>query len=230
MQTNTPLTDHDVRQLEAWLQSPKFKGRSMQIDRLQGFLAAVVSSPDIIPPSTWVPEVVGGEVDYDSMEQAQEFMGRLMRFYNSVAATLFDQQPLTLIATSLPAEQQKTDYQSWCEGYITGWSLSQEEWLRPGNGALKKLTFPILFLSGAFREASEREGRPCLPEDEYRAVEQNCIDMLAQAVTDIYHFWLEQRRPASVPRQTAKVGRNEACPCGSGKKFKLCCGSNRTVH
>jgi len=22
-----------------------------------------------------------------------------------------------------------------------------------------------------------------------------------------------------------KVGRNEACPCGSGKKFKHCCGS-----
>lgn len=25
-------------------------------------------------------------------------------------------------------------------------------------------------------------------------------------------------------RETAKVGRNEPCPCGSGKKFKKCCG------
>jgi hypothetical protein len=25
-------------------------------------------------------------------------------------------------------------------------------------------------------------------------------------------------------RATAKVGRNEPCPCGSGKKFKRCCG------
>ncbi|MDD3234623.1 MAG: SEC-C metal-binding domain-containing protein [Candidatus Omnitrophica bacterium] len=23
-----------------------------------------------------------------------------------------------------------------------------------------------------------------------------------------------------------KVGRNEPCPCGSGKKFKKCCGAN----
>ncbi|WP_461208710.1 YchJ family protein [Desulfocurvus sp. DL9XJH121] len=25
-------------------------------------------------------------------------------------------------------------------------------------------------------------------------------------------------------RETPKVGRNEPCPCGSGKKFKKCCG------
>jgi len=27
-------------------------------------------------------------------------------------------------------------------------------------------------------------------------------------------------------RATPKVGRNEPCPCGSGKKFKKCCGAN----
>ncbi|PYJ11682.1 MAG: hypothetical protein DMF06_01870, partial [Verrucomicrobia bacterium] len=29
---------------------------------------------------------------------------------------------------------------------------------------------------------------------------------------------------APVRRDTPKVGRNEPCPCGSGKKFKNCCG------
>lgn len=28
-----------------------------------------------------------------------------------------------------------------------------------------------------------------------------------------------------VARASAKVGRNDPCPCGSGKKFKKCCGS-----
>ena len=27
-------------------------------------------------------------------------------------------------------------------------------------------------------------------------------------------------------RTTAKVGRNDPCPCGSGKKYKNCCGRN----
>ncbi len=30
--------------------------------------------------------------------------------------------------------------------------------------------------------------------------------------------------PQTVKRETPKVGRNEPCPCGSGKKFKKCCG------
>ena len=29
------------------------------------------------------------------------------------------------------------------------------------------------------------------------------------------------------PEITQKVGRNEPCPCGSGKKFKNCCGGQR---
>jgi preprotein translocase subunit SecA len=29
---------------------------------------------------------------------------------------------------------------------------------------------------------------------------------------------------APVRRDLPKVGRNEPCPCGSGKKFKNCCG------
>jgi len=34
-----------------------------------------------------------------------------------------------------------------------------------------------------------------------------------------------QRRPAS----STKVGRNDPCPCGSGKKYKKCCGLNETA-
>ena len=26
------------------------------------------------------------------------------------------------------------------------------------------------------------------------------------------------------PKKTEKVGRNDLCPCGSGKKYKQCCG------
>ncbi len=33
-------------------------------------------------------------------------------------------------------------------------------------------------------------------------------------------------RPATFKRQGKKVGRNDPCPCGSGKKYKQCCGVN----
>ncbi|MFL9936308.1 SEC-C metal-binding domain-containing protein [Paraburkholderia sp. RL18-103-BIB-C] len=30
--------------------------------------------------------------------------------------------------------------------------------------------------------------------------------------------------------QSEKVGRNDACPCGSGKKYKKCCGASVLPH
>jgi uncharacterized protein YecA (UPF0149 family) len=30
----------------------------------------------------------------------------------------------------------------------------------------------------------------------------------------------------TVVKDAASVGRNDPCPCGSGKKYKKCCGAN----
>ena len=34
----------------------------------------------------------------------------------------------------------------------------------------------------------------------------------------------KQYRESTIVRNENKVGRNDACPCGSGKKYKKCCG------
>ncbi|HEX7892619.1 MAG TPA: SEC-C metal-binding domain-containing protein [Terriglobales bacterium] len=34
------------------------------------------------------------------------------------------------------------------------------------------------------------------------------------------------RQVQKVVRSGVKVGRNDPCPCGSGKKYKKCCGAN----
>ncbi|MBQ7282414.1 MAG: SEC-C domain-containing protein, partial [Spirochaetales bacterium] len=36
--------------------------------------------------------------------------------------------------------------------------------------------------------------------------------------------------PVQVIRTAPKVGRNDPCPCGSGKKYKNCCGRNQGVN
>jgi uncharacterized protein len=59
---------------------------------------------------------------------------------------------------------------------------------------------------------------------------------ISACVPSIYRYFLSRRRlsradpQASTHRRAgAKVGRNDPCPCGSGKKFKKCCGAV-TVH
>lgn len=37
-------------------------------------------------------------------------------------------------------------------------------------------------------------------------------------------LYREQKNSGTVRHETPKVGRNDPCPCGSGKKYKHCCG------
>lgn len=46
----------------------------------------------------------------------------------------------------------------------------------------------------------------------------NPADMVSEAATE-----LSKAKPV---RTGPKVGRNDPCPCASGKKFKQCCGKN----
>ncbi|MDP2828955.1 MAG: UPF0149 family protein [Sulfuricellaceae bacterium] len=223
------MNQPEINQLESLLAAPLFKGKAMSIDRLQGFLVAVVSSPDTVLPSQWLPDVVGGETEYDSMEQAQAFMDLLMRFYNEVAAALSANEPIPFILRQRSSTDERMNYQTWCEGYILGWALSSQEWLRPGNEVLKKLTFPILYLSGAFREDAQAKGKAYEEEEDYK-VQQECVDVLPRVVQSIYDFWRERRGTPTIRRESPKVGRNDPCPCGSGKKFKQCCGHHQILH
>jgi hypothetical protein len=44
------------------------------------------------------------------------------------------------------------------------------------------------------------------------------------AMGDFIERWNERVAPPPEPRRSTKIGRNQPCPCGSGKKYKRCCG------
>lgn len=39
-------------------------------------------------------------------------------------------------------------------------------------------------------------------------------------------LYREQKNSGTIRREGKKIGRNDPCPCGSGKKYKQCCGKN----
>lgn len=42
---------------------------------------------------------------------------------------------------------------------------------------------------------------------------------------EMKHLYKEQKVSRTVVNEGPKVGRNDPCPCGSGKKYKKCCGA-----
>ena len=57
--------------------------------------------------------------------------------------------------------------------------------------------------------------------DAYKLVRQRRRTLRALYAGNRHKF---QPEPIEPIRAAAKVGRNDPCPCGSGKKYKKCCG------
>ena len=60
-----------------------------------------------------------------------------------------------------------------------------------------------------------------------RRTREERVDELPWLVEGVLYRWLERKFSVkTVVRDSEKIGRNDPCPCGSGKKFKKCCGAD----
>ena len=90
-----------------------------------------------------------------------------------------------------------------------------------------------LILSGAVRvngRPASKAGQPAAdlaPVDADR--QEEAVDQMLGGVMDLYDLMAAERARQQAPaelirRDAPKVGRNDPCPCGSGRKFKACHG------
>ena len=80
-------------------------------------------------------------------------------------------------------------------------------------------------LNGMLKEDVEKSGdRWFSPAEEARLIDdiQENLPVIVQA---LYNFWRNKRVGGKVATADEKVGRNDPCPCGSGKKYKKCHGA-----
>ena len=62
--------------------------------------------------------------------------------------------------------------------------------------------------------------------DQIAAAREDALEWLGPAVHEISEYWCahaNRTQPAKID-PFRKIGRNEPCPCGSGKKYKKCHG------
>ena len=221
----TPLAPAELDRLETLLGSTIFHGDAMPLDALQGFFFAVACAPDVILPSRWMPAALGESPNYANREEAQEVLELLMRFYNQcVRAAGADDFTLLLYKQ----EGGGDDLETWCTGYLNGVDLSVPGWYEVGDpDEVDELLFPFLVLAGELPDKEKRQFNP----GEWRTLVQSCEETIGDAIVEVREYWRVLRNPpATVRRGSPKTGRNDPCPCGSGKKFKQCCGAPHRLH
>lgn len=234
MTVQAQLADNQLDRLETLLDDPALP-EAMRLDEIQGFLCAALCGPQAIPEEDWLAEALGSD---EVLETAagREAADLLRQF----AAVLEDElargePPVLLLYAKDDQEDGPSDYVPWCQAYLHGVDAAQDDWFEAlgeeeGKEDSEEITylderlFPLMLLTGE-AEAAAREHGEEWPEGEERAqMENDCEEELPQAIADIYRFWAAKRGTKTIRRDDPKVGRNDPCPCGSGKKFKNCHG------
>ena len=193
----------------------------LDISELDGFFTAIVSGPVMIPPSQWLPAVWG---EYEPVwESEKEFEGiftLMMRHMNDIAATLMEHPEYfeALFLERVVEEKTYTIVDEWCEGYLRGVALAAAQWDSAGH-EMTELLAPIRAFTGETKWRGHDLGES-ETENIRNAIEPN--------VREIHAWWLKRRSENAPPvkpvlRSEPRVGRNDPCPCGSGKKYKKCC-------
>lgn len=118
--------------------------------------------------------------------------------------------------------------QVWALGFMFAVESWPEEWAAPRDKALAERLDGAL---GAMVGLTEEDSGPpeVSPFDEGPpTVSHERVNALADAiwaVYDLHALWRELGPRIATVRAAATPGRNDPCACGSGKKYKKCCGA-----
>lgn len=189
-----------------------------------GFLAAIVLSPGPvpIPPEEWLAQVLARAL-IETFDR--DDLARLSALLVLHADHVADGMARGSYAPLFDIDEEDGDllWQKWISGFEFGMTLRAADWELLG---LQE----IALLRGALRDLGQL--LLWLREPDHEAIDLDVIDQAADLIPvivevlhDVKTGALKPRPAAQVPVRSTKVGRNEPCPCGSGKKYKKCCGA-----
>ena len=234
-----PLLDEEMDELESFLLSDAVSDEAMSLDMLDGFLTALVVGPINMRMDDLLHRVWGGRENpphFETMDQAQRIIGFIMRHMNGIIWSLqhdpdtFDPMFNTRKVVDDPKEY--LDGEMWAYGFMEGLELCRKDWQPLFDDPATNETLRPIRMLGADKVTPEEEALTKTP-----AQREELSLQIPGGVATIYRYWLPLRKAIyekvvadTYQRQHPKIGRNDPCPCGSGKKFKQCCGLAAMLH
>ena len=220
---------------------------------VDGMLCALAATPHSVEPAVWLAALFDDaferafgdpEAQAEALRALQARLAVLCSELNPEA--LFDEpdylrlEPLVaewtddgrrkLVEDSGLSEQDAALLQTgveWAEGFLHAVQALPQIWTLPGHeeaAAVFEQSFEqieVLLLDMA------SDGYRAHVAASYPKGEPTRDDLLAEAcmsVQDLRMYWVDFAPKTETRRVEATPGRNDACPCGSGKKYKKCHG------
>ena len=252
----TDLTDAEFEELDELLATTHAPLQALDASMLDGYLCGVLVQPRLIESDEWLPNIFdydGGvlpdDIDATWLARIRELVERRHAALNRsmVEDGWFD--PVVLDLDEVDAAEPEaipegeTEEQAEARTTYAGMSLISRT-LMPWVAGFQHacLCFPDLsdMTDDAVMAAMARLYRhlPAETDEEKEIIAtldrehplndlDDAIDELVVTVADLCDLTEEKRYAVeTIRRETPKLGRNDPCHCGSGRKYKQCHGSN----
>jgi len=215
----------------AFLASPAAPEHMMSLLELDGYLTGVIVAPSMIRPGLWMAGLWADEEPiFEDAAQAQSVLGAVGILFNTLGAKIdhslrrFEAERVCDYRPAFQKTEGKPSrdaVKTWVGGFWRAMALTPTDW---HELAADERTQVIITPFVGFIDAGK---------DEDFEPAENIDNRLDEAAAEVPRAILLLRKIAqlrasrpSLAQQTnrTKIGRNDPCPCGSGKKYKRCCG------
>lgn len=211
---------------------------------IDGYLSALVAGPRTVMPSEWLPKLAGDAFEraFGDPDDVARAMSALMGRWNGIARELYpealadDPDALRLRPVLLTADEGDADAAalerwigaSWAGGFMQALEDNGPDWRMPARADTDAQALFANCLRTVGALTLEDEALAAFLRELYRdqtLSREDLIDEACYAVQELRLFWIDHA-PRPAPRRVEVApGRNDPCPCGSGKKWKKCHGA-----
>jgi uncharacterized protein len=204
---------------------------TMLLEELDGFIAGLLVCPDLIKPGEWLPIIWNRDSPhqqpaFDNLDHVNRVLALVMEHYNDVARTLME--PPGRYSPLFAIDKRNDDilWELWIEGFEKAIALRPTSW----KALLDADVDTAAAMRGMLMLADIARGDKQVKDGDILSAA--APDKIADWVVTLNEWRLANYQPIpgvhskGAPAPTKKVGRNDPCPCGSGKKYKKCCGLN----
>lgn len=219
----------------------------------EGVMAALLCTRREVPQAEWLEMLFGRDADdiFPTAAGRTQFLMHWLEREQQLRAALQapvqaldDEQALEpgvidwrgylSTLTSAEREQILTEQeppqfaQAWAAGFLDAVGYWADDWALPRDKEIAADMRQCVQVIGALLKDDRATPTVNLfDESGTPTVSDARLEAFGEAIWAVYDLYATARSlgPRVAPAVSGKTGRNDPCPCGSGKKYKKCCGA-----
>ncbi len=187
---NTAMLDEaGLVRLEEFLSAEQRPQECMVLDELDGFMTALICTPQEVPEAEWLAEVWGGVAPgFADAAEEQEIVGLIHALRRTIEDELRDSdsfEPMWYVGLD-DDDNEVVEPEGWCSGFMRATQLRSEHWDRLFESDEQYMWLaPIIAFS--VYQLPESEDDPMLAQlGTDQSLREEFINAIPPAVQDIY--------------------------------------------